>query len=77
MGKLADGRRHHLVAALAVVAEGLAVHGYRQHFVVLAPFREAGLQAAQQVIAAAESLAEGDRARDRAVVEEDGKSDAG
>src|SRR5207253_6511027 len=77
LGELADGRRHHLVAALAMVPEGLAVHRYRQHFIVLAPLREAGLEAAEQIVAAAQGLAEGDRARDRAVVEEDGKGGAG
>src|SRR5207302_901018 len=77
LGELADGRRHHLVAALAMMPEGLAVHRYRKHFIVLAPLREAGLEAAEQIVAAAQGLAEGDRARDRAVVEEDGKGGAG
>src|SRR5207237_9866003 len=45
--------------------------------VVLPPLGEAGAEPAQQVTAAAEGLTEGDRARDRAVVEEDGKGKVG
>src|SRR5205807_10610064 len=48
LGELADGRGEHFVAALLVVAEGLAVDGHGERLVVAAPFKEAALEAAHQ-----------------------------
>src|SRR2546423_639127 len=77
LGELADRRRDYLVAALAVVAERLAVDGDREHLVVLATFGEAGLDPGHEILAAAQRLAERHRARDGPIVEEHGKMPPG
>src|SRR5207248_2797583 len=66
-----QGGGEHLVAALLVVAEGLAVDRDDEQFVVGAGIVEPLLQPRDQIVPGGERLAEGHRAGDRSVVEED------
>ncbi len=69
--QLADGGGERFVAALLVVAEGLAVDRHGQHLVVAAAAIETAFQPRDEIVATPQAVAEGEGARDGPVVEED------